>query len=115
MLLLQAVIDISKPEAATEYLLSAVQQPALQQQLHADLTQAVQLISTTLQLDHVHAKLQVIRQQSCPNWHADTVGMRMLATYAGPGTWYIANRCAAAGGLRGCCGVLNSRDEQNSS
>jgi hypothetical protein len=101
MLLLQAVIDISKPEAATDYLLSAVQQPVLQQQLHADLVQAVQLISTTLQLDHVHAKLQVIQQQSCPNWHADTVGMRMLATYAGPGTWYIANRYAAAGGSEG--------------
>lgn len=89
---LQAVIDISKPEAANEYLLSAVVPPDLQQQLHQDLTQAVQLISSTLQLDHVHAKLQVIQQQSCPKWHADTVGVRMLCTYAGPGTWYIANR-----------------------
>lgn len=106
------MIDVSKPEAATEYLLSAVQQPELQQQLHADLDQAVQLISSTLQLDHVHAKLQLILQQSCPNWHADTVGMRMLATYAGPGTWYIANRCVRQLGakgvkqLGGCSGVF---------
>lgn len=93
VLVLQATIDVSKPEAASEYLLSAVLQPDLQQQLHTDLCQAVQLISTTLQLDHVHAKLQLIQQQSCPNWHADTVGMRLLCTYAGPGTWFVENRC----------------------
>jgi hypothetical protein len=69
-----------------------VLQPDLQQQLQQDLSQAVQLVSSTLQLDHVHAKLQIIEQQSCPNWHADTVGMRLLCTYAGPGTWYIANK-----------------------
>lgn len=89
----QAVIDVGKPAAASEYLLSAVLQPDLQQLLQQDLSQAVQLVSSTLQLDHVHAKLQIIQQQSCPNWHADTVGMRLLCTYAGPGTWYIANRC----------------------
>lgn len=85
-------MDVSKPESASEYLLSAVQHPQLQQQLHADLQQAVQLISSTLQLNRVHAKLQIIEQQSCKFWHADSVGMRMLATYAGHGTWYIANR-----------------------
>lgn len=93
-LYLQAKIDVSKPEAASEYLLSAVLQPDLQQQLQIDVCQAVQLISEALQLDHVHVKLQLIQQQSCPNWHADTVGMRLLCTYAGPGTWFIENRCA---------------------
>lgn len=93
LLMMQAVVDVSKPQPAIEYLLSCVTQPDLQQQLHHDLQQAVQLLSTTLQQrDHVSAKLQIIQQQSCPNWHADTVGVRMLCTYAGPGTWYIANR-----------------------
>jgi hypothetical protein len=34
-----------------------------------------------------------VRNTSCPKWHADTVRLRLLCTYAGPGTWFVANRC----------------------
>lgn len=73
----------------------AVHQPDLQWQIHTDLQQAVQHISSLRQVDHVRAKLECITHQSCPQFHADTVGVRMLCTYTGPGTWYIENRCAA--------------------
>lgn len=88
----QAVLDVQEPQAGISKLLSSVRSPSLQQQLQADLNQAVQLFSSTLQLDHLHAKLEVITKQSCPKWHADFVQMRMLCTYAGPGTWCIENR-----------------------
>lgn len=86
------MLAAANPDAAISYLLSAVQQPALQQQMHDDLQQAVQQICTEQQTDHVRAKLEVIIKQSCPRFHADTVGIRLLCTYAGPGTWYIENK-----------------------
>jgi hypothetical protein len=89
----QAVIDLSRdPDAAIAYLLESVHHPQLQQQLQADLLQAAQSICSLRRVDHVRAKLECVTKQSCPQWHADTVGVRMLCTYAGPGTWYIENR-----------------------
>jgi hypothetical protein len=89
----QAVLDPNRdPDAAIAYLLDSVQHPQLQQQLHADLLQAAQSICSLRRVDHVRAKLECVAKQSCPQWHADTVGVRMLCTYAGPGTWYIENR-----------------------
>lgn len=86
------IIDARRPDAALEHLLSNVPLPELQQQLHADITQAVQLLSATLQQDHARVAVEVVSGQSCPNWHADHVRLRMLCTYAGPGTWFVANR-----------------------
>lgn len=88
----QATLDVRKPEEGINQLLSSVLSPSLQQQLQQDLTQAVQLFSSTLQVKHLNARLEVVRKQSCPKWHADCVKMRMLCTYAGPGTWCIENR-----------------------
>eukprot|EP00879_Flechtneria_rotunda_P020279 GHRR01021327.1.p1 GENE.GHRR01021327.1~~GHRR01021327.1.p1 ORF type:complete len:246 (+),score=64.10 GHRR01021327.1:180-917(+) len=88
----QAVIRIDRPEAAIEYLLSSVQQPQLQQTLQADLTAILQQLSTATQVDHLRAKLEIIPKQSCPKFHADTVGIRCLCSYVGAGTWYIENR-----------------------
>jgi hypothetical protein len=89
---LQVVLDVQEPQAGISQLTAHVRSPSLQQQLQADLCQAVQLFSSTLQLDHLHAQLEVVTKQSCPKWHADFVKMRMLCTYAGPGTWCIENR-----------------------
>eukprot|EP00775_Hariotina_reticulata_P006604 gene6604-6832_t len=88
----EVVINASKPEAALQQLLQHVQQPEMQQLMLEDLQQVVHQISSATQQDHVRAKLEVIMRQSCPNWHADSVGIRMLCTYQGPGTWYLSNR-----------------------
>lgn len=86
---------MQEPQAGISQLTSHVRSPSLQQQLQTDLRQAVQLFRSTLQLDHLHAQLEVVSKQSCPKWHADFVKMRMLCTYAGPGTLCIENRCVA--------------------
>lgn len=82
-------------EEAAELLVQDVHLPELQQAIHDD----VILISKQL-FDSLgpavkgglRAKLEVISQQSCPRWHADTVGIRCLCTYEGPGTMFAPNR-----------------------
>ena len=85
-------MDVLHPQPGISQLLAHVRCPSLQQQLQADLSQAVQLFSSTLAVQHLHAKLEVVTKQSCPKWHADFVKLRMLCTYAGPGTRCIENR-----------------------
>jgi hypothetical protein len=41
----------------------------------------------------LRAKLEIVTTQSCPRFHADSVGCRALVTYAGGGTLY-APSCA---------------------
>lgn len=94
---MQVVLDMQDPQAGISQLTSHVRSPSLQQQLQADLRQAVQLFRSSLQLNHLHAQLEIVSKQSCPKWHADFVKMRMLCTYAGPGTLCIENRCGQYG------------------
>lgn len=35
------------------------------------------------------ARLEVIDGTRCPRWHCDSVGLRALVTYGGPGTLYL--------------------------
>lgn len=42
--------------------------------------------------ERVRARLEVLGGTPCPRYHADHVAVRMLVTYAGPGTWYVENR-----------------------
>ncbi|MFO0690098.1 MAG: DUF1826 domain-containing protein [Myxococcota bacterium] len=43
-------------------------------------------------LESVHVSLEVFDHDACRKWHADRVGMRLLVTYAGPGTeWALAS------------------------
>ena len=46
------------------------------------------------QVKPLRAKLEVVPAQSCPRWHADSVGARALVTYDGRGTLFAANRFA---------------------
>ncbi len=43
-------------------------------------------------LDSVHVSLEILDHDACRKWHSDRVGMRLLVTYAGPGTeWALAS------------------------
>ena len=42
--------------------------------------------------DSINVKLEVVPWTKCPRWHADSVGLRLLCTYVGRGTWWIENR-----------------------
>lgn len=43
-------------------------------------------------LSSVHVGLEVLDHDACRKWHVDRVGMRLLVSYAGPGTeWALAS------------------------
>ncbi|GAX75831.1 hypothetical protein CEUSTIGMA_g3274.t1 [Chlamydomonas eustigma] len=60
--------------------------------LHEDICSIVQSYGETLGSEEVDVKLQVLQSTMCPRWHADHVGVRLLCTYIGQGTWWIENR-----------------------
>lgn len=57
-----------------------------------DIAACIALLGSELGYERVRAKLEVLGGTPCPRWHADHVGVRLLVTYAGPGTWYVENR-----------------------
>jgi len=70
--------------------------PALQRAIYDDVCSVSRTLSAALPRLRgrgLRAKLEVITRQSCPRFHADSVGVRCLCTYEGPGTWVVANRC----------------------
>jgi hypothetical protein len=36
-------------------------------------------------------RLEAVTRVTCPKWHADHVGFRLLVTYSGPGTQYVSD------------------------
>lgn len=36
-------------------------------------------------------RLEAVTRVTCPRWHADHVGFRLLVTYSGPGTQYVSD------------------------
>ncbi len=78
-------------------LFSAWEQQHKQQQRKQQWTQRRQTQQQPSRPAELRAKLEVITRQSCPRWHADTLGVRALVTYQGPGTLFVRNRCAWMG------------------
>lgn len=44
------------------------------------------------EVDLVNVKLEAVENVRCPKWHADSVGLRLLITYVGQGTFFVENR-----------------------
>lgn len=84
-----------QPERAAEALVQDLTLPALQRAIYDDVCSVSRTLSAALPRLRgrgLRAKLEVITRQSCPRFHADSVGVRCLCTYEGPGTWVVANR-----------------------
>jgi hypothetical protein len=47
----------------------------------------------------VHARLEALTDDGCPVFHADHVGLRLLCTYAGPGTEWVPGHAVNRAGL----------------
>lgn len=59
------------------------------QGLADDICESIELFSKAFQQPRVDLRIEVTDEQSCPKFHCDNVFVRMLTTYAGPGTEYI--------------------------
>ncbi|WP_079437348.1 DUF1826 domain-containing protein [Zoogloea sp. LCSB751] len=74
--------------------------------LAADMGRLAELLRDLLDCPHIGLRLEVIGRAMCPRFHVDRVGIRLLCTYRGPGTEWIADTGANRARLgSGACGV----------
>ncbi|KAI8472883.1 MAG: hypothetical protein J3K34DRAFT_519420 [Monoraphidium minutum] len=87
-----APLDRARPERGAEALVQGLGDPDLQRAIYEDVIAAgAALFESQPAARALRAKLEVVVAQSCPRWHADSVGVRCLCTYEGAGTLYIPN------------------------
>ena len=60
----------------------------------ADVTHLAVLYATLLEPDALGLRLHRLEQPMCPRLHVDRVGIRLLCTYAGPGTQWLEDPAA---------------------
>ncbi len=57
--------------------------------LQTDIEQLLNLFQRLVGEAKARVQLRTIRECSCPKFHVDSLGLRMLCTYAGPGTQWL--------------------------
>ncbi|MBX9595221.1 MAG: DUF1826 domain-containing protein [Roseomonas sp.] len=62
---------------------------SLPEPLRADILVLATAFATLLGQDRLRIRLEALRGRGCHRWHADAVGLRLLCTYAGPGTEWL--------------------------
>lgn len=76
------------PEAALATLAAKLPVP-LPAALAADIRLLAESFAALVGRDAVRIRLEALVGHGCHRWHADAVGLRLLATYAGPGTEWL--------------------------
>ncbi|NGM19074.1 DUF1826 domain-containing protein [Roseomonas stagni] len=61
----------------------------LPEMLRADIAALATTFAALVGQDRVRIRLEALRGRGCHRWHADAVGLRLLCTYAGPGTEWL--------------------------
>ncbi|MEM6292386.1 MAG: DUF1826 domain-containing protein [Myxococcota bacterium] len=84
-----ATVDATAPEL--DELLEPVRSPEARRLLRRDLAALTREYGALLDRRHVHAQLSVVAHDACRKFHADQVTVRLLCTFAGPGTQWIHN------------------------
>lgn len=87
--LVEAVLDGDRPDATP--LLAPVPSAPERERLRADVEDLVRRYARLSGAAGVRAELAVQARDSCRKFHVDYVGLRLLCTYAGPGTEWIPN------------------------
>lgn len=59
--------------------------------LTSDVIHAAQVFFQLAECERAHIDLSVLRTDACRYFHVDNVGLRLLCTYAGPGTEWLDN------------------------
>lgn len=85
-----ARLDTLAPDA-TE-LLASIGDEAVRSFLGADIARLARWFGAVLGRRHLQATLSVLRSDGCRKIHTDRVTVRLLCTYAGPGTEWLPNR-----------------------
>jgi len=85
----EAVLEGERPVA--EPLLASVPSGPERERLRADIAELVRRYARIAGCGWVRAELALQARDSCRKFHVDYVGLRLLCTYAGPGTEWIPN------------------------
>jgi len=67
--------------------------------LAADIGALAAAFATVAGVTRLHARLEALTDDGCPLFHADHVGLRLLCTYAGPGTEWAPEHAVNRAGL----------------
>lgn len=61
--------------------------------LEKELCFLIELFATLSDSRWVGVRLSISHQQSCPRFHVDKVGLRLICTWQGPGTEWLEHEC----------------------
>lgn len=73
--------------AACDRALAALDSHHWQPALRLELLELARVFARIARRSSVHVTVETLYGESCRKWHTDRVGLRMLATFLGPGTW----------------------------
>ncbi|WP_437590337.1 DUF1826 domain-containing protein [Sorangium sp. So ce1000] len=85
----EAVLDAARPDPTQ--LVAATPPSPEREALAADIADLARRYARLAGCARVRAELAVQARDGCRKFHADYVGLRLLCTYAGPGTEWIPN------------------------
>ena len=85
----QGMLDVADLDLSV--LLQSVSHPVARQFLVEDISSVLTDFSKALGCRHLHGHLAVVAHDKCRRFHTDNVTVRLLCTYAGPGTEWIRN------------------------
>jgi len=85
----EATVDLAFPEQARR-VAASIGDPLLAAFIWSDLRRLIPTFAAITGDDEVVVRLHTIRDGMCEKLHADYVTLRMLCTYAGPGTQWVA-------------------------
>lgn len=84
-----ATIDARRPKL--DALLEPVANPIARRFLERDIAWLAESYGALLERRHLHGQLAVVAHDACRKLHVDNVSIRLLCTYAGPGTQWVRN------------------------
>lgn len=85
----EARVDVGDTDVGA--LIEPVQDGLARRYLEREITEHVQAFGTVMRRRHLHARLSIVVDDACRKLHSDFVSIRLLCTYAGPGTEWVAN------------------------
>ncbi len=84
-----ATLDARQPDLGP--LLEPISNPVAQRFLEQDIAWLSREYGALLGRRHLHGQLAVVAHDGCRKLHVDNVTIRLLCTYAGPGTEWVRN------------------------
>jgi hypothetical protein len=62
--------------------------------VHEDVSRLSGLLADLTGCPRAGVRIEVLDRAMCPRWHVDQVGLRLLTTWIGPATEWLAEHCA---------------------